>query len=211
MFFQNIGFSRYASNIKTQFTSSLYNEIKSKKFENRFLSLADNAELFNSDTLDHIFNVLNFLDSANIDNYNSSIKEVLNFYDYSLKNVLLNVSEFEKLSQNDEIIVHGIIYYGLNSIENNIKFDKINFEQWLRVIRNLASNTFIQGFDNYIDALSSLKNLCIHCFEIENKLLETDFTIDFFYGEQQKEERFKIEKFQISNEWRIAINKFEKH
>lgn len=211
MFFQNIGFSRYASNIKTQFTSSLYNEIKSKKFENRFLSLADNAELFNSDTLDHIFNVLNFLDSANIDNYNSSIKEVLNFDDYSLKNVLLNGSEFEKLSQNDEIIVHSIIYYGLNSIENNIKFDKINFEQWLRVIRNLASNTFIQGFDNYIDALSSLKNLCIHCFEIENKLLETDFTIDFFYGEQQKEERFKIEKFQISNEWRIAINKFEKH
>jgi len=211
MFFQNIGFSRYASNIETLFTSSLYNEIKSKKFEDRFLSLDNNSELFGSDTLNHIFNVLNFLDSDKIDNYNSSIRKVLNFDEYSLKRVLLNGYEFEKLSQNDEIIVHGIIYYGINSIEKDIEFDKENFEQWLRIVRNLSANTFIQGFDNYIDALESLKNLSKYCFEIESKLMETDFSIDFFNGDQQKEERLKIEKFQISNDWRNTINNFEKH
>lgn len=211
MFFQNIGFSRYVSNMKTQFTNSLYNEIKSKKFEDRFLTLVDNSELFVSDTLNHIFNVLNFLDKENISNYDKSIEVILNYDKYSLKKVLLDGEEFEKLSQNDEIIIHGIIYYGINSIEKNIKFDKDKFEQWLRIVRNLAANTFIQGFDNYTDALKSLKNLSKYCFEIENKLQEPDFSIDFFNGEQQKEERLKIEKFQISNDWRIAINNFEKH
>uniref|UniRef100_UPI0040490659 DUF262 domain-containing protein n=1 Tax=Flavobacterium sp. TaxID=239 RepID=UPI0040490659 len=211
MFFQNIGFSGYASNMETLFTNSLYNEIKSKKFEDRFLSLVDNSELFASDTLNHIFNVLNFLQKENINSFDKSIEDVLNIDKYSLKKVLLDGNEFEKLSQNDEIIVQGIIYYGINSIEKNIEFEKNNFEQWLRIIRNLAANTFIQGIDNYTDALISLKNLSKYCFEIESKLLETDFSIEFFNGEQQKEERLKIEKFQISNNWRFAINKFEKH
>lgn len=211
MFFQNIGFSRYASSIETFYTASLYIKIKSTKYETRFLSLDDNAELYNSETLNHIFNVLNFLNKEEIDKYNISIIEVLNLKDYSLKKIILNGIEYEKLSQNDEIIVHGIIYYGINSIEKNIPFDAENFEQWLRIVRNLAANTFIQGFDNYNDALKSLRKLSPFCFEIENKLLDPDFSIDFFYGEQQKEEKLKIEKFKISNEWRTAINTFEKH
>ena len=210
-FFQLMGLSRYASSIETIYTNHLYNTIKSKKFDERYINIGENKELFTEDVLNHIFEVLDFLNDDNLKLYNLSAIKVLNDKSYSIKNRSLNGIELEKLSQNDEIVLHGILLYGIYNKKHEFEVDFENFEHWLRIIKNLAQNTFIQGFGNYNDALKSLRKLSENCLTIESELFDEKFTIDFFYGPQKKEEIRKVEYFGKSLKWRELIIKYENH
>lgn len=210
-FFQIIGLSKYASKIETLYANDLYTKIKSKKFEERYLTFEENKELFSLEILNHIFDVLTFLSDKNINEYNRSAQRVLNDSSYNIKSSVLNGNKLESLSQNDEIILHGILWFGVYSKNNSITNDFEKFEQWLRIIKNLAKNTFIQGFSNYSDALKSLNNILPHCYFIEDRIKREDFNIDFFYGSQKREEKLKIQYFDKGTDWKNLIVKYENH
>ena len=210
-FFQHIGFSRFLIRENNTNGKHFYNEIKSLKYEDRFLSIVDNVELFGNSELNHIFSVLEFLSDPIVTDYQNSIDKVLYNQNYSLKEVLLNGKKMEALSLNDEVIYHGVILFALKSKELNFSFKSNIFEQWLRVIRNLAANTFIQSYEEYKGTLNSLYKLAANCFDIEKRLTDPEFTIKAFFGDQVKEEKLKAKKIQSSDAWRKAIFKFENH
>jgi hypothetical protein len=210
-FFQHIGFSRFLTRKNRTSGKYYYNKIKSLKYEDRFLSVEDNIQLFTSSELEHIFSVLEFLNNPIVSEYQKSINKVLSGRDYSLKRVLLNGKNLENLSLNDELIFHGIILYALKSRELDFSFNSKNFEQWIRIIRNLAANTFIQSYEEFKGTIVSLHKLAHNCFDIEKRLTDPDFTIKSFFGDQVKEEKLKAEKIRSSEAWRNAILKFENH
>lgn len=210
-FFQHIGFSRFLTRKSRTSDKHYYNKIKSLKYEDRFLSIEDNVQLFTSSELDHIFSVLEFLNDPVVTEYQKSIDKVLSGRDYSLKKVLLNGRNLENLSLNDEVIYHGIILYALKSKDLNFSFNPSIFEQWIRIIRNLAANTFIQSYEEYKGTIISLNKLAHNCFDIEMRLTDPEFTIKAFFGDQVKEEKLKAKKIRSSEAWRNAIYEFEKH
>ncbi|WP_417558591.1 DUF262 domain-containing protein [Mesoflavibacter zeaxanthinifaciens] len=185
-----------------------YNLIKKNSLSERYLPIEDLKQLFTVENLNNIFSILNLLSDPLIEDFEIVIREVTGNRDYRLKKQLLDFKLFEKSSQNDQIFVNSIISYGTLLISSETKFDRKNFSSWVRIMRNLSQNTFIQGYKDYKSALRSIQEIEDKCFKIEDHILLGQ-SFSFFNNEQQKEEKLKLQKIQISDQWKNHIIEYE--
>ena len=202
MFFQHQSFTSLALQEKKETFLELYSKIKSTKFENRFLPFSDYIKLIDTNALNHIFSSLNALQTCDFETINDVINKTILKKDFNLLSVFCSRNKMETYNLNDDVFHQGVLLYIFKlQIENKV-LEPDNFRKWVRVLRNLTANTFIQGYQEFFDALIATKELSNYCFEIEEYIINESNEIKFFLGRQQDEERLKLNKINLDNGWR---------
>jgi hypothetical protein len=108
-----------------------------------------------------------------------------------------------------------VMYYSVLKYFHESESIEINhLEDWLRIIRNLVYNTYIQNPENLYTALNTIDNLFDDYFSDSDLLSDIvnleNFELRFFNQSQLKEE--KVKGILLKNElWKVAINIVEKH
>lgn len=182
-------------------------KIKKQDQENEIL-----FELFSIEALrfiDHSFELLQML------NENEVIKEAIYdvikvpFASDSLLNAYVSKDSFT-LNLWDQTMHYTILKY----FEKSTSFNTEHLKNWLRVLRNLIYNTYIQNPENLYNAFHSINDLFENYFS-ENKLLSEiivseKFELKFFNTNQLNEEKQKTHL--ISDiRWKSLIEQFENH
>jgi hypothetical protein len=87
--------------------------------------------------------------------------------------------------------------------------DKEAFQEWMRLVRNLAANTPPGGPDGFRRHLDGIKSLAGHANDILSNLIELENFPTF--TEQLPEERFKAALLLADPSWRALIKQAENH
>lgn len=94
---------------------------------------------------------------------------------------------------------------------NKGMIDEDAFAIWLRVLKNLARNTRLDGLDDYMRAVQSIVALSDHCLDLLSYLASPNCSISGFLNEQIEEERLKAKLILSGDNWANAIYEAEKH
>ena len=182
-------------------------KIKKQDDENETL-----FELFSIDSLrfiEHTFEVLQKLQENEA--VKGAVYDIIEgpFTSISLMDAYIKKEAFT-LNLWDQTMYFAILKY----FENSTLFNSEHLQDWLRILRNLIYNTYIQSPENLFSALGSINDLYENYFS-ESKLLSeiivsNNFELNFFDTDQLKEEKQKSILI-IDNKWKVLINKFEKH
>lgn len=209
MFFQHQSFVNLAFQGNKSTFSELYSKVKSTKFENRYLSFDEYKKLIYPDALNHIFNSLSALKNSDLVEINSVIETSILRENFNLLEVFCSRKSIEAFNLNDDVFNQGLLLYILKLHNETRVFESENFKKWVRILRNLTANTFIQGSQEFFDALFAIKELSNYCFDVEDYIIDESNEVKFFLGRQQDEERLKLKKIGLGIGWRQAIEKFE--
>lgn len=199
--------SQYASFIDTESDDNLEYLVGTQKARNRkdysdTISFSKYKEL-NSLSLDSVFYLIDTLDC--LYNGESKIKTYLkdNFY--------FNENEtFEKLLQHElsfpqRVQFHAYIQFLIINSSN------INgLHQWMRFIHNLTENTIIDGTDQFVKAIKFVNKILPRSIDIIEFLTNSETINDSIFEKQLSEEIIKAHLFNISDEWKIALEHSEK-
>ncbi len=93
-----------------------------------------------------------------------------------------------------------------NPLENIEKWKK-----WKRITDNLINNTYIQGEDEFVNAIQSLKSLSENIQDIYEYVAKSYDHIRFFFGFQRLEESDKCELIAEDTVWESELIQAEEH
>ena len=93
--------------------------------------------------------------------------------------------------------------------EGNVSPASLN--EWMRVVRNLATNTEIERPEEYGRSLAGLRKLLPYSAEILERLSDTDVGQIGFSPQQVREEALKARLILADNAWRDRIDRAEEH
>ena len=90
---------------------------------------------------------------------------------------------------------------------------RVSFNDWIRVVRNLANNSYIDRNERLVTALRGLSQLSQNCgadilSRVANGVLDE---IGGFNQQQQREERLKAQLILRNAKWRSLIERAESH
>jgi hypothetical protein len=100
-----------------------------------------------------------------------------------------------------------VIY--LRHHEGNVQPASLN--EWMRVVRNLATNTEIERPEEYRRSLEGLNKLLPYSGEILERLSDTDIGLTGFSPQQLREESLKARLILADTGWRDGIARAEEH
>lgn len=89
--------------------------------------------------------------------------------------------------------------------------DPIRFNEWMRVVRNLAANSLIERPEEYGRALAGLRKLLPNSAAILERLCDTDIGQIGFSPQQVDEEVFKARLILADDGWKERIETAEDH
>ncbi|MGV4413715.1 GmrSD restriction endonuclease domain-containing protein [Chryseobacterium sp. T1] len=151
-------------------------------------------ELFSMDCLQHINKTLSTLiaiDEETNSKINTIIKEPFISKGKNILTLYLNNNTFTPNYWDQ------VYYYFLLEL---LKSDKINISFWMRTMRNIIYNTYIQNPDNVYDALQSINSLISsEVLDLKEGLMSDMINLSFFNKDQIAEEKYKCNK--IENGW----------
>lgn len=103
--------------------------------------------------------------------------------------------------------------YALFIREHESAIDKDEFQEWMRVIHNLAVNSYIERNEELRSASRGLRELLPNSSRILEHLadLSTVTKVSGFLGQQMKEERLKAQLIENHDGWRDLIDRAEGH
>ena len=169
-------------------------------------------ELFSIDALKFVEHTFELLCEVN---ENDAIKGAIHhiiqvpFTSISLMDSYIKKESFT-LNLWDQTMYFAILKY----FEKSTVFNSDHLQDWLRILRNLIYNTYIQNPENLFDALGSLNDLFENYFSesmlLSEIIVSENFDFSFFDSEQLKEEKLKSSLI-TDNKWKTLIYKFEKH
>ena len=180
--------------------------------ENTYIpfSYYEKHNFFNAQTLNFLFNSLNFLsDKASISIYEEWLFDITTETFFGSK---LRLSSFFLKNQKNISIPEFIFYYSFLLYLNysREKQSEISFKTWMRFSRNIIFNTPIEGPGDLINAIISLSNLKPHIDYISSYICSEDTKVSFF-GNSVKQERIKFILIYVDAQWREALTRFENH
>ncbi len=120
------------------------------------------------------------------------------------------VQTYEKIDYWERVRFHALMQYFINVNGVNDE-DKIVFSHWMRITQNLINNTLIQSPKDYQNAIRSITKLADNINDMYSFIKDENNKIDFFSGEQRKEEGLKVKLMIANNDWGNLIIKIEKH
>ena len=179
---------------------------------NSYIALRDfkEAQFFSIEALNFLFKTLNSLNDNDLAVYQSWLTDI-----YQLPFTKNNDIAYKFLSSASKSTDYyeRVYYYAfilfLNDIHTIEEVDReYKFKEWMRITRNLIYNTYIQNPDNFIDAITSLKELSKNKFRITDYLLSDNVNISFYAKNQVEEEITKLQYFKIEG-FKEAIIKQE--
>ena len=102
----------------------------------------------------------------------------------------------------------------ISSFSSLEQIDVAHFRDWMRILRNLVYNTYIQNPENVYSALHSIDELITNYFSstefLSKVLMREDFELKFFNQFQLREEKQKV-ALSSDPAWLLLIEKFENH
>ena len=111
--------------------------------------------------------------------------------------------EYTRLTQFAAFVIY------LRHHEGNVQPASLN--EWMRVVRNLATNTEIERPEEYRRSLEGLNNLLPFSGEILERLSDTDINLTGFSPQQLREESLKARLILADVGWRDRIGRAEEH
>lgn len=113
---------------------------------------------------------------------------------------------WHRLLRNDESLLHVVCGKSPTSFAHRLlffaqteflvstmeKFETVNYQDWIRVVRNIIRNSSIENYASFLGALSLIRELSAGCQNIYEFLISTDIK-SRFAREQIKEEVIKAE------------------
>lgn len=140
----------------------------------------------------------------------STTYHTLNYLSDNPSNTLARNLFFNALSKycryQDRVLFHSVTTY-LNKTKGN---DNGNFDQWLRILKNLTLNSQIDDVRSYKRAIESINNLANNCGDLLSYFAD-EGNVSGFSAEQIIEERVKARLIQGSSDYAHAIYEAEKH
>lgn len=169
-------------------------------------------ELFSIDALKFIENTFDLLNKLNEnESYKNVINEVIKapFTSGLIMDAYIYKESFT-LNLWDQTMYFAILKYFEKSTTINLE----HLQDWLRILRNLIYNTYIQNPENLYSALHSIDDFFNNNFS-EKKLLSEivlsdNFELKFFNNNQFREEINKSHLI-IDDRWKDSIIKLENH
>lgn len=122
---------------------------------------------------------------------------------------------FQKASQEPakldytQLVQFAAFVFYLRHHEGNVQPADLN--EWMRVVRNLATNSDIERPEEYGRSLAGLHKLLPHSAEILERLSDTDVGQIGFSPQQVREEILKARLILANTAWRDRINSAEEH
>ena len=220
-FFKSINLYKYVlkkSNSESKIDKGLIEKIREPNRDKSYIPLTkyEETNFFDSKSLTFLFNTLNFLSAKDErTKYDNALKDIYCFPFSSNKkedktpklSSLFLKNEKLFLSYWDRVYYYAFILFTIDeSMQRN---DLKKFKAWMRICRNLIYNTYIQNPDDFIKAVNSITKLSQHKFTIIEDLLN-GFNVDFFET-QAKEEKRKLEYFNLGEHWKEKIFQYENH
>lgn len=192
-------------------------------------SVYEENDIFNINSLEFIFHLLDLFVSDSENKLNNTINEIWTetFNGKTEKSFTKSIlTNFDEINLYHKVFFFSIIKFllskDLKSISEFNQKDWDNFKDWLRISRNLIYNSRIDDITAYIPAILSISN-----FEKEKILDINSFLkqlekgnekwINFFNTSQRKEEIKKVhiveetKNFEEANKWIQLITKAEEH
>lgn len=102
----------------------------------------------------------------------------------------------------------AFVFY-LRYHEGHVQPESMN--EWMRVVRNLATNSDIERPEEYGRSLAGLQKILPYSADILKHLSETDFGQIGFSPQQAREEAIKARLVLAHSAWRDRINRAEEH
>ncbi|MDM1098285.1 DUF262 domain-containing protein [Myroides odoratimimus] len=162
-------------------------------------------ELFSIDCLRYIDSTISTLIGVEEDikyKINSIVKEPFISKGKNILSLYLNNNAFTPNYWDQ------VYYYFILEL---LKSNKINLDFWIRSMRNIIYNTYIQNPDNVFDALKSIGTLLSSdILDLEEALKSEKFSLSFFDKSQITEERYKCTLDPTVWDFN-KIHKFEDH
>jgi len=162
-------------------------------------------ELFSIECLKYIDSTLTTLiglDEAIKDKINTIVKEPFTSKETKILSLYLEKKLFTP-NYWDQVYYFFIIEL--------LKSDRDNLDFWIRSMRNIIYNTYIQSPDNLYDALRSIRTLIdSDIFDIEEAMRSDQFSLSFFDKNQVAEEIFKS-KLDLTIWNSLEIQQLEDH
>lgn len=175
--------------------------------------------VFNKSSVQFIFSVLTLFEGCE-DRIDSVVQPIWNYTFYNSKINQENkiskalFSDFSMLDYSDKTFIYALLKFLLVKEKPFYEYnhdDLANFEDWIRVIRNLIYNTNIDVNRLFVQAIHAINNISVDAVISITSFLkkqEEDRWISFFNGNQLREERIKA---CLSEEWKVAIIEAENH
>jgi hypothetical protein len=91
------------------------------------------------------------------------------------------------------------------------KVQQSALDEWMRVVRNLVTNSDIERPEEYGRALAGLRKLVPYSAEILMRLSDTDIGPIGFSPQQVREEILKARLILANSAWRVRIDRAEEH
>jgi len=148
-----------------------------------------------SEVINIIYSVLNELSEIRSDI--NSILVDQNIFDSSSYCETILYKPSNNTYQN-RAVLYAISYY---FYKNCGQVDKLEFTEWLRVMRNLIFNTTDNSAEEFIRTIKSIKSLTEFSQDILNYLRSESCNITRFLGLQVEEEKTKARLLNIDDQW----------
>ncbi len=108
-------------------------------------------------------------------------------------------------------------YNAASNLSNNPNIIK-ELNSWMRVIRNLSTNTntyYYNTYEDFLKSLMTIQNWCTTVYKKDSstilKYISDEQNLSGFDGGQLKEEQIKANLILKDNEWNSNINEIEEH
>ncbi len=185
------------------------------------MPLFTKTKFFNDDFFRLIINFFNsFIYQTDSVKHNGT--ELIYGVGFEIKKTLFEAFISDKIDYETRVQFYAVIkffeYNAASDVNENEEL-KNEFNSWMRIIRNLSTNTNSYFYNGYDDFMKSLKSIEIWAKEVYaektyfsiNEYLYKKDGIDGFNGEQLKEEKRKAELISKSSDWFNSIRKAEEH
>ena len=123
----------------------------------------------------------------------------------------MNQRFLRKLLQNNLSRDERVIFFAYYKYLITNKGDTQGLFDWIRIVRNLAVNTFYNEIGDYVRSIKMVEMMLPNSANILDFISNSKNSFFGFATEQILEERIKSILILKNNEWREAIIKFENH
>ena len=155
-----------------------------------------------------------------LDNVKFDGTELIEGVSFESKNNLFESFIAESIDYETRVQFFALLkFYSFNSAQNVFKNKELKNElnSWMRVIRNLSTNTNSYFYNGYDDFLKSLKAIEVWASSVYSSKVSCNIidyieeqNLDGFNGEQLNEEKIKA-KLMSNEEWKATIIEVEEH
>lgn len=184
------------------------------------LPLFNKTKFFNEDLFKFIIDFFkSFIYQINSIKHDGS--ELIEGVSFESKKTLFDSFIADSIDYETRVQFFALIkFFKFNSAQNVCENSDlmIEFNSWMRIIRNLSTNTnsyFYNGYDDFLKSLTSIETWAnsIYSGKVNKNIIDyikLQANLDGFNSEQLKEEKIKADLMSC-NDWKDTIIKVEEH